>query len=118
MYRDRFISVAQRIQVTERHKGHHGRPWEYGDFSDMDLLEHPDMSPGMREVVWCIMKVYICITDERDASFMYGADVTEQESTFMVSTELQRYDLLTTFPPSLPLSLLPSLSLKAPTIWS
>jgi hypothetical protein len=62
--RDRFISVAQRIQETRGRKGR-GKPWEYYDYSDMDTLEFPEMTP-----------------EERDANFMYGAD-TEHESTFM-----------------------------------
>ena len=43
--RDRFISVAQRIQETRGRKGR-GKPWEYYDYSDMDTLEFPEMTPG------------------------------------------------------------------------
>ena len=37
--------------MTERRNKGHGRPWEYGDYSDMDLLDYPgNMTPGEREI--------------------------------------------------------------------
>ena len=47
--RDRFISVAQRIQETEGRKGP-SRPWEYLGYSDIDPLEFPEFSPGQLRV--------------------------------------------------------------------
>lgn len=82
VHSDRFTSVAQTLQGTNRRKGQRA-PY----YPNMDILESPGMSLGQVPIFQSVCAgsmLSLLHTEDKDASFMYRADM-ENESTLTVN---------------------------------